>query len=279
VVYTPERNCAGEVVGWVASVTDITESKRVEKQLAEVEKLAAAGQLAASLAHEINNPLSAVTNALYLLQTSSNLDKESRSLTDLAANELERVARIVRQSLAYYRVGASAAEVDLGASVEESLQIFGERFQRAGVHVRKKIIPRTLMVGYPHEIRQVVDNLLLNALEATPSGGRLGVAVHWSRDWKNASQGGVRLTIADNGQGIPSDQLARIYEPFFTTKAERGTGLGLWVVQGVVAKHEGTMKFRSATRENKSGTVVSILWPSSLWIEREEGRRRSESAA
>jgi PAS domain S-box-containing protein len=279
VVYTPERNSAGEVVGWVASVTDVTESKRVEKQLTEVEKLAAAGQLAAALAHEINNPLSAVTNALYLLQTSCNLDKESRSLTDMAANELERVARIVRQSLAYYRVGANAKEVDLGASVEESLQIFGERFQRAGVRVRTKIASKTLVMGYPHEIRQVVDNLLLNALEATPSGGRLAVAVRRSRAWKNVYQGGVRLTIADSGQGIPKEQMAKIFEPFFTTKAERGTGLGLWVVQGVVAKHDGAMKFRSATQDGKSGTVVSILWPSHLWLDREQGQERSESAA
>jgi PAS domain S-box-containing protein len=278
--YTPEQDASGEVVGWVASVTDITEFSRVEKQLAKVEKLAAAGQLAASLAHEINNPLSAVTNVLYLLTTGSNLDERARRLADTGANELERVARIVRQSLAYYRVGTTAKAVDLGASVEESLQIFGDKFRRAGVDVRKKITPNTLMMGFPDEIRQVVDNLLLNALEATPSGGRLSVGVRWSRDWKKKEgEGGVRLTIADSGQGIPKEQLAKIYEPFFTTKAERGTGLGLWVVQGIVAKHGGSMKIRSVTRDGKSGSVFSILWPSHRSGRGEEGPERSESAA
>ncbi|HKF23691.1 MAG TPA: PAS domain S-box protein [Candidatus Angelobacter sp.] len=279
VAYTPERDSSGEVVAWVASVTDITEFKRVEAQLQKVEKRAAAGQLAASLAHEINNPLSAVTNALYLLNTSSGLDATASSLANTAASELERVARIVRQSLAYHRVGTTAREVDLGASVEESLHIYGEKFRRAGIHVRKKITPKALMTGFPDEIRQVIDNLLLNSLEATPSGGRLAVAVHWSQDWKKEGRAGVRLTIADSGQGISKEQLAMIFEPFFTTKAERGTGLGLWVVQGVVAKHDGSMKLRSSTREGKSGTVVSILWPASRWDDRERGMTRSQSAA
>lgn len=262
VAITPERGLSGEVVGLVASVTDITEFKRVEKQLAKAEKLAAAGQLAASLAHEINNPLSAVMNVLYLMTTGSSLDETTRNLVNTAAKELERVVRIVRQSLAYHRAGATAKEVDLGSIIEESLQIFGDRFRRAGVHVRKKITPKALMMGFPDEIRQAIDNLLLNALEATPRGGRLAVGVRVSRDWKNEKHDGVRLTIADSGQGIPKDQLARIFDPFFTTKSERGTGLGLWVVQGVVAKHEGSLKFRSFTQEGKSGTVVSILWPS-----------------
>jgi PAS domain S-box-containing protein len=280
VAYTPEKDSSGEVVGWVAAVTDITEFKRVETRLAKVEKLVAAAQLASALAHEINNPLSAVTNVLYLLKTSSNLDEPARSLADTGANELERVARIVRQSLTYHRAGTTPTELDLGTSVEESLQIFGDTLKRAGVHVRKKITAKTLMMGFPGELRQVVDNLLLNALEATPSGGRLAVGVRWSRDWKKEDdKGGVRLTIADSGRGIPKEQLARVYEPFFTTKEERGTGLGLWVVQGIVAKHDGNIKIRSVTRAGRSGTVFSILWPSDRWREREAARTQSESAA
>jgi PAS domain S-box-containing protein len=279
VAYTPERGPSGEVVGWVASVMDITEFKRLEAQLQKVEKLAAAGQLAASLAHEINNPLSTVTNALYLLKVHPDLDDEAMEMVKTAGSELERVARIVKQSLSYYREGTTPKELDLGASVEESLQIYGEKFQRSGVEMRKKIVLKTWMMGFPDEIRQVIDNLLLNALEATPGGGRLAVRVRWSRDWKNQRQGGVRLTIADSGQGIPKEQIAKIFEPFYTTKAERGTGLGLWVVRGIVAKHEATMKFRSSARHNKSGTVVSILWPSSGWREHIEEAARSGSAA
>ncbi len=279
VIYTPDTDSSGEVVGWVASIMDITESKRVEEQLKKVEKLAAAGQLAASLAHEINNPLSTITNALYLLKIRSDLDDGAADLVKVAASELERVASIVRQGLAYYRVGTAPKELDLSARLEESLQIYGEKFQRSAIEVRKKITSRTLMMGFPDEIRQVIDNLLLNALEATPSGRRLAVCVRWSRDWKKPEQGGVRLTIADSGQGVPKEQLAKIFEPFFTTKAERGTGLGLWVVRGIVAKHDATMKFRSSSREGKSGTVVSILWPSSGWKEYKEKMEKKESAA
>jgi signal transduction histidine kinase len=235
--------------------------------------------LAASLAHEINNPLSAVMNVLYLLKSRSQLDETALNLANMAANELDRVARIVKQSLAYYRVGTAAEELDLSASMEESLQIYRKKFEQAGIQVREKITPKTLMMGFPDQIRQVIDNLLLNALEATPRGGRIALGIRRSRNWKNPGQGGVRLTVGDSGQGIAKEQLAKIFEPFFTTKAERGTGLGLWVVQGIVAKHDGSLKFRSATREGKSGTVVSILWPSSQWLEHKDKLIRSESVA
>jgi PAS domain S-box-containing protein len=260
VVYTPEKD-GQEVVGWVASVTDITEFKRVEKQLQEVEKMAAAGQLAASLAHEINNPLSAVINVLYLLGGRSHLDPTSTDLISIANNEIARVARIVRQSLSYYRVGMVAREVDLAALIEESLQVFRDKFQRAGIAINKKIRPGTRIIGFADEIRQVVDNLLVNSVEATPRGGRLALCVRQSRSWKNGSEPGARLTIADNGCGIPKVYLARVFEPFFTTKAEKGNGLGLWVVKGIVEKHGGSVRIRSTDVAARSGTIISIFWP------------------
>jgi PAS domain S-box-containing protein len=166
VVYTPEIE--GEVVtGWVASVTDITDFKRIEKQLQQVEKMAAAGQLAASLAHEINNPLAAVINVLYLLASRTDLDSTSSGLVSIATNEVERVSRIVKQSLSYYRAGTVAKEVDLAGLLEESLQVFSDKFLRAGVAVRNKIAPGTSVMGFSDEIRQVIDNLLVNAVEAT----------------------------------------------------------------------------------------------------------------
>jgi len=263
VVYTPEWD-GQEVVGWVASITDITEFKRVEKQLQEMEKMAAAGQLAASLAHEINNPLSAVINVLYLLGSRSNLDPDSTGLISIANNEIARVARIVRQSLSYYRVGMVAKEVDLAALIEESLQVFSDKFQRSGVAISKKIMPGTSVIGFADEIRQVVDNMLANALEATPRGGVLVLRLRQSRSWKNSSEPGARLTIADNGCGIPQVYLAKVFEPFLTTKAEKGHGLGLWVVTGIVEKHGGSIKIRSADAAARSGTVISIFWPSDV---------------
>jgi PAS domain S-box-containing protein len=261
VVYMPEKE-GEKVIGWVASITDITEFKRIEKQLQveKLEKMAAAGQLAASLAHEINNPLEAVSNVLYLLAGRSDLDPASAGLISIANKEIARVARIVRQSLSYYRAGTLAREVDLAALLEESLQVFSDKFQRAGVAVSKKIKPETSIVGFADEIRQVVDNLLVNAVEATPLGGHLTVCLRPSRSWKDLSELGARLTIADSGSGISKAYLARVFEPFFTTKDEKGTGLGLWVVKGLVEKRGGSVKIRSTDALARSGTVVSIFW-------------------
>jgi PAS domain S-box-containing protein len=261
VVYMPERNNAHEIVGWVASVTDITEFRSVEEQLRKIEKLAAAGQLAASLAHEINNPLSSVANALYVLKCRSDWDHESEALLAIAESELARLSRIVKQSLSYYRVGAVAKKLDLAAVVEESLQVFSEKFRYSGIQVTTRIEPDTSFVGYADEIRQVIDNLLLNSIEAKPNRGRLVVSVRPSSHWNDHGTRGVRLTIADTGCGIPRENLARIFEPFFTTKADKGTGLGLWVIRGIVAKHEGSIRIRSSAVEGNSGTVISILWP------------------
>ena len=233
-----------------------------QERLRKIEKLAAAGQLAASLAHEINNPLSSVTNALYILQNLSALPAQTNELVDTAANELARVSRIVKQSLSYYRVGKVPQEVDLAQILEESLRIFEEKVRKAGLQVSTRIRPHTKIFGFGDEIRQAIDNLLLNAIEATPKGGRLGVSLRWSRDRKDQRQRQVaRLSIADTGSGIRSEQIPRLFEPFFTTKAEKGNGLGLWVVQGIVTKHEGSIRIRSSTTDGNRGTVVSILWP------------------
>jgi signal transduction histidine kinase len=237
------------------------EREKQTAHLQEVEKIATAGKLAASLAHEINNPLSAVINVLYLLAGRSDLDPASTGLISIANNEIARVSRIVRQSLSYYRVGMVAKEVDLSALLEESLQVFSDKFQRGGIAIGKKIAPGTTVVGFADEIRQVVDNLLVNAVEATPPGGRLALCLRQSRSWKNRSELGARLTIADNGCGIPKAYLARVFEPFFTTKAEKGNGLGLWVVRGIVEKHGGSIKIRSTDAAARSGTVISTFWP------------------
>jgi PAS domain S-box-containing protein len=263
VVYTPERNGAGEVVGWFASVSDMTQLKRFEKKLQEVERMAAAGQLAASLAHEINNPLNSVTNLLYLIEHHEGVSAEAAKLVTTAERELTRVSRIVKQSLSYYRVGAVAGELDLASIVEESIQIFGGRMERAGIHISKEITAGTTLIGFPGEIRQVIDSLLLNAEEAMPDGGRLRISVRHSSNWRDHHEPGVRLTIADTGCGISREHFPHLFEPFFTTKAEKGSGLGLFVTRGIILKHKGLVKFRSRQMEATSGTVVSVFWPSS----------------
>lgn len=280
-----DRSVPGGPAVVLETNSDISERKRVEEQVREqeeqlrrTEKMAAAGQLAASLAHEINNPLLAVTNALYLLNHHPDVQGEAKNLVTTAESELARVSRIVKQSLSYYRDGAVARELDLSALVEESLQVFSDRFQREGVQLKKRICPVMRIVGFVDEVRQVIDNLLLNAVEAMPSNGHLAISVRPSRNWKEDGQEGVRLTLADSGCGIPKEHLARIFEPFFTTKPEKGTGLGLWVVRGIVAKHDGRITIRSRAARAKGGTVISILWPSDSHAARPP-RARSESAA
>ncbi len=246
-----------------------------EERLRKTEKMAAAGQLAASLAHEINNPLSSVTNALYLLNGDPSLNAQARSLAETASNELARVSRIVKQSLSYYRIGTVPRPFDLAAIVEESLQIYAEKFQRGSIQLIRKIVPGVMVIGFADEVRQVIDNLLLNAVEATPRGGRLAVSVHPSYNWVTR-QKGVRLTIADSGTGIPRNVLPRVFEPFFTTKAEKGTGLGLWVVRGIVAKHDGSIAIRSSEGEC-SGTAISIFWPATKHASRAASQSHSSS--
>jgi PAS domain S-box-containing protein len=250
--------------------TDVTERRRAEErareqeeQLRQTEKIAAAGQLAASLAHEINNPLTSVTNALYLLDHRPDLDADAKNLIAAATGELACVSRIVKQSLSYYCTGTVPQELDLAAIVEESLRIFSDRFKRTGVQLSKKITPGLSIMGFEDEVRQAIDNLLLNALEAIPQDGRLAISVRRSHHWSDPNEEGVRLTLGDTGCGIPKEHISRIFEPFFSTKPQRGTGLGLWVVRGIVAKHGGSIRVRSFAAEGRTGTVISVLWPSS----------------
>ena len=260
VVYTPETDEHGDVIGWIASVMDITAFRQAQDRLAKVEKLAAAGQLAASLAHEINNPLNAVLNCLYLLEAGTSDDETTKNLINAASKELARLGRIVNQSLSYYRAGTVVQKIDLALLVRESLHVFADKFEHSGIKINEKVNVTPVILGYPDEIRQVIDNLLLNAVEAMPQGGSLSVAVRPSRSWRSAVNG-VRLTIADTGCGITARTQERIFEPFFTTKAEKGTGLGLWVVRGILSKHGATIQVRSSSKPSRSGTVISILYP------------------
>lgn len=232
-----------------------------EERLRRVVKLAAAGQIASSLAHEINNPLTAVTNALYLLGEHASLGPAAKELVLTATAELTRVSRIVKQSLSYYRSGAVVSELDLTSVLEERLSVFAEKFAAAGITVQKRTIPTARLTGFAEEIRQVMDNLLINALEAMPMGGQLTVSVTMSRTWSNHNQVGIRLTVADTGSGIPRQNIQRIFDAFFTTKSEGGRGLGLWVVRGIVGKHDGTLSIRSCDTKGRNGTVVSIVLP------------------
>jgi signal transduction histidine kinase len=237
------------------------EIREHEERLRKMERIAAAGKIAASLAHEINNPLSSVTNVLYLLETNPNLDAEAHQFVATAAAELKRVARIVQQSLSYHRTGAQSRHFDVADVVSDSLQIFTDKFRRSGIELKPKVKSGSRIFGVPDEVRQILDNLLLNAAEAMPNGGSIAISVRPALSHISPSQSGVRLTVSDSGPGIPKEVFGRVFEPFFTTKAEKGTGLGLWVAQGIVAKHGGHVHLRTCHGGLRTGTTFSVFLP------------------
>ncbi len=255
----PLRTVEG-YAGCVITMVDISERKRVEEVLRRSEKLAAAGRIAAALAHEVNNPLTAVLNLLFLLESNGSLDEAGRRYLSMASLELARVSNIVRRTLAFYRESSSPVAVRLDELVENVLSLFERDITSRRVAVHTQFDYDEEIVAFPGEMRQVMTNLLTNAIEAVPDGGRIVVRVRRGRDWKTG-ECGARIVVADSGAGIQRAHRSRLFEPFFTTKGEKGTGLGLWVTQGIVHKHKGSLRVSSSTRDGTSGTVFSVFIP------------------
>jgi signal transduction histidine kinase len=242
-------------------VVDITTRKNAEELLRRSEKLAMVGRLAASIAHEINNPLESVTNLLYLLEHHSSLDEQARSFAVLAQQELNRVAHISRQTLGFYRESTVPVAADLVELLDDILKLYDRKLERKRVNIVRRYDLRHPVRLFPAEVRQVFSNLLMNALEAIPEGGTITVGIAEGSAWDRPQHRGVRLTVADNGHGIRPEDCERIFEPFFTTKGEKGTGLGLWVSSSIVQKHGGSIRLRSSTRPERHGTVFSVFLP------------------
>jgi len=242
-------------------IVDVTEQRQAEAALRRSEKLAATGRLAATIAHEINNPMAAVTNLLFLLENHPNLDTVARQYARMAEEELHRMAHITRQMLGFYREASSPVAVDIASILDNVLELYSRRIAGSGATVEKRYKPAPPIEVLPGEMRQVFSNLLLNAVDAIGPEGRIWLHVFPSRDWKNPQRTGVRIVFADNGPGIRPDYLQQIFEPFFTTKGQKGTGLGLWVSRGIVENHNGTIRVRSGHRPGFSGTSFAIFLP------------------
>ncbi len=242
-------------------IVDATDRHQAEAALRLSERLAATGRLAASIAHEINNPMAAVTNLAFLLEQHPTLDPTARQYARMAQEELRRMAHITRQMLAFYRDTSAPIPTDIPEVLDSVLHLYERRLAISGVTVERKFeaVPRVEV--FPGELRQVFSNLLLNAADAASPGGRIRVHVYCSRDWHNGARPGVRIVVADTGRGIAREHQQRIFEPFFTTKGQKGTGLGLWVTHGIVQKHGGTIRVRSSNRAGQSGTCFSIFLP------------------
>jgi PAS domain S-box-containing protein len=252
----PLRNRSGEIMGHSAIARDITAQTRAEEALRRNEKLATAGRLAAVVAHEINNPLEAVTNLLYLARHDPARQPE---YLDQAEREVERVAAFAHQTLGFVRETSAPDTVNVADILDSVLQLYQRRLQTKHIRVEKQYESGVTLCGYTAELRQLFSNLIINATDAMDYGGRLLLRVRRIEHWNHCSRSGVRITVADNGSGIAPKNAARIFEPFFTTKEELGTGLGLWFSQGIAQKHGGAIRFRSRTGPGRSGTVFSVF--------------------
>jgi PAS domain S-box-containing protein len=258
----PIRNREGKVEGVVLVFHDVSEQRKMEQAVRTSDRLATTGRLAATIAHEIHNPLDAVGNLLYLVQQNAQ-DEQIRQFASLAAEELGRVTQMTQQMLTFQRESAKPVPVQIEEILDNVVALYQRKIESGGIQIEKQIeVPHPLL-AQPGELRQVMANLLGNAIEAVGRGhGRIWLRAHAARDWRRGCSG-IRVIIADNGRGIPASLREKIFDPFFTTKGESGTGLGLWITSDIIRKYDGTIKLRSATRAGRSGTCFSIFLPDS----------------
>jgi PAS domain S-box-containing protein len=248
-------------------IRDVSERARSEEALRQTEKLAATGRLAASIAHEINNPLEGLINLLYLLRTFSGLSGPALDYVQMAEEQARRIADIAQKTLRFYRQSTLPVRARVTDLVDSILDLYKARMMTLNIHLERDLDPEATLFCYEGEIRQVLANLVGNAIDATSSGGRLIVRARRSRSWTDGQagnqQGGVRLTVADTGSGMTPEVRSRIFEAFFTTKEAIGTGLGLWVSQEIIEKHRGmvNVRSRSAVDGRHSGTVFHLFLP------------------
>ncbi|HEX4030264.1 MAG TPA: PAS domain S-box protein [Terracidiphilus sp.] len=253
---SPVKDELGRVIGASKILRDISERKRIEKSLLQAEKIAATGRMAATIAHEINNPLEAITNLLYLLR-SKITDEEGQNHLATAEEELGRVSHIARQTLGYYREHAAASTATLSAIVRHAVTIYQPRCSAAGIDIRTSFQSSREAVLRRGEIMQVISNLIANSIYAMPAGGLLSIAV----DDVDEPAGGTQLTISDNGVGIAPHDLPNVFQAFFTTRATVGTGIGLFVAKQFAEGHGGQISITSQNDAENHGTTVRIFLP------------------
>jgi PAS domain S-box-containing protein len=256
---SPVRDDAGRVVGAAKTARDITEQKKTEQALRTTERLASVGRMAATVAHEINNPLEAVANLVYLAKGSA-ASNDVQEYLNAIEDELNRISLITKQTLGFYRETLAPRAVRVGEMLDPLISVLGRRALNKGIEIRSEIRQDPEIYAIAGEIRQLIANLLSNSIDAIDSGGLIRIRI--SANGLNGQRpSGILITVADSGQGILPAARSKLFEPFFTTKKDVGTGLGLWVCTNIVQRHHGSIRVKSSATPGRSWTVFSVFLP------------------
>jgi PAS domain S-box-containing protein len=256
----PIRDNQGKMEGVVLVFHDCREQRRVEAALRSSERLATTGRLAATIAHEIHNPLDAVGNLLFLIREEAR-DDNMREYASMASSELARVTQMTQQMLGFQREAARPVPVKIGEILSNVVALYDRKIQTAGIRLEQRIDHDVRVVALPGELRQIFANLVGNAIEAVgPQRGTIALRAYFTHDRRRGLPG-VCVVVADNGPGIPEQVRSKIFEPFFTTKGESGTGLGLWITADILRKYDGAVRLRTCTHPARSGTCFSVFLP------------------
>lgn len=243
---------------------DISAQLQAEEALRQSERLAAIGRLAGVIAHEINNPLEAIANALFLVRSHPSLKGEAQHFARLAEEEVARMQHITQQTLSFCRESPAPISVSIPAVLDDVLDLQARRLQINQIAVEKEYREDMVIMGFPAELKQVFLNLIGNATQAMAQGGLLRISTRESIDY-SSSRRGVRVSVCDTGAGIQPEDAKRLFEPFFTTKPSNGgTGLGLWVSKGIIEKYQGTLRFRSLRLYDRHVTCFSVFIPGAV---------------
>jgi PAS domain S-box-containing protein len=254
---------------------DITLQLQAEEALRESEKLAAMGRVAGIIAHEINNPLAAITNLFYLIRNHPSLNEDARHFADLAEQELQRVSHITRQTLSFYRESKQPVSVPVNELLDDVLGVQERALKSKHIAIEKKYSSAGIVHGFPVELRQIFLNLVANAIQAMPNGGILRLHVREATDW-TARRRCIAISIVDTGLGIRPEDTKQLFQPFFSTKSTKGTGLGLWISKGIVQKYNGRISCRSYRHRGKCTTCFQVLLPALETLNLMTGNIREE---